>query len=47
MKAQDAASLSQEFLPLYAVAALYYWVICWLISLAQNRLEARLERFAT
>ncbi len=46
-KAQDAASLSGEFLPLYALAALYYWVICWLVSLAQNRLEGRLERFAT
>ena len=46
-KAQDAASLSAEFLPLYALAALYYWVICWLISLAQNRLEATTERFAT
>ncbi len=46
-KAQDAASLSGEFLPLYALAALYYWVICWVISIAQDRLEARLERFAT
>ncbi len=46
-KAQDAAALSQDFLPLYMFAALYYWVVCWLISLAQNRLEGRLERFAT
>ena len=46
-KAGDAAALSGEYLPLYTVAALYYWVICWLISLGQNRLEARLERFAT
>ena len=45
-KATDAASSSAQFLPVYAFAALYYWVICWLISLAQNRLEARLERFA-
>jgi His/Glu/Gln/Arg/opine family amino acid ABC transporter permease subunit len=45
-RAQDAASSSGQFLPLYAFAALYYWVVCWLISLAQNRLEARLERFA-
>ena len=45
-KATDAASSSTEFLPVYAFAALYYWVICWLISLAQNRVEGRLERFA-
>jgi His/Glu/Gln/Arg/opine family amino acid ABC transporter permease subunit len=45
-KATDAASSSGEFLPVYAFAALYYWIICWLISLAQNRLEGRLERFA-
>jgi L-cystine transport system substrate-binding protein/L-cystine transport system permease protein len=46
-RATDAASSSGQFLPLYAFAALYYWVVCWLISLAQDRLETRLERFAT
>ena len=28
-EAQDAASLSGEFLALYALAALYYWVVCF------------------
>ena len=46
-EAQRAASVSQQFLLLYAFAALYYWVICQLITLGQHRLERRLERFAT
>ena len=45
--AQNAAASSGEFLPLYAFAALYYWVVCWLVSLAQDPLEARLGRYAT
>jgi His/Glu/Gln/Arg/opine family amino acid ABC transporter permease subunit len=45
-QASNAASSSGQFLPLYALAALYYWVVCWLVSLAQQRLEVRLERYA-
>jgi cystine transport system permease protein len=45
-EAQNAASVSGKFLALYAFAALYYWVICFLLSLLQRRLEHRLERFA-
>lgn len=45
--AQTEASLSTEYLPLYALAALYYWVICYLISLGQGPLERRLSRYAT
>ena len=45
--AQNAAASSQQFLPLYIVAALYYWAVCWLVSLAQQPLEKRLGRFAT
>jgi len=44
--AQNAAASSSQFLPLYVFAGLYYWVVCWLVSLAQQRLEVRLERFA-
>ncbi len=44
--AQNAAASSSEFLPLYLFAGLYYWVVCWLVSLGQQRLEGRLERFA-
>jgi cystine transport system permease protein len=45
-EAQNAASVSGRFLALYAFAALYFWVICFLLSLGQRRLEARLKRFA-
>lgn len=43
--AQNAASSSGEFLALYAFAALYYWVVCWLVSLGQEPLEKRLGRY--
>jgi cystine transport system permease protein len=45
-EAQNAASVSGKFLALYAFAALYFWVICFLLSLGQRRLEGRLKRFA-
>jgi His/Glu/Gln/Arg/opine family amino acid ABC transporter permease subunit len=44
--ARDMAALSTRYLALYSMAALYFWVICFLLSLAQQRLERRLERFA-
>jgi len=43
--AQVAAGESFQFLPLYALAALYYWVICLVLSFGQQRLERRLERY--
>ena len=45
-EAQNAASVSGDFMALYAFAALYYWVICQLLTYGQHRLERRLERFA-
>ncbi len=45
-EAQLAAALSTEYLPLYALAALYYWIICYLLSLGQHGLERRLGRYA-
>lgn len=45
-EAQIAAAFSSEFMPLYVLAALYYWVICFALSIAQNALEKRLGRFA-
>ena len=45
-QAQIAASVSGAFMLLYSFAALYFWVICFLLSIAQDRLERRLERFA-
>jgi cystine transport system permease protein len=46
-EAEVAAALSTEYLPLYALAALYYWVVCYLLTLAQGPLERRLGRYAT
>jgi cystine transport system permease protein len=43
--AQLAAAPTFDFFALYGVAAVYYWVICLILSFAQNRLEARLERY--
>lgn len=45
-EAQKAASASGEFLALYALVALYFWVICFLLSIAQGRLENKLGRYA-
>lgn len=45
-EAQLAAALSTEYLSLFALAALYYWVICLVLTLGQGRLEKRLGRFA-
>jgi len=43
--AQLAAAPTFDFFALYAVAAVYYWVICELLSLVQGRLETRLGRY--
>jgi cystine transport system permease protein len=44
-EANIAAALSTDYLPLYALAALYYWVVCYLVTLAQAPLERRLSRY--
>ncbi len=44
-EAQNAAALSTRYLALYILAAFYFWVICFVISLGQERLERRLERY--
>lgn len=43
--AQIAAAPTFKFFALYGLAALYYWVICLVLSFAQGRLEGRLERY--
>lgn len=43
--AQLAAAPTFDFFALYGVAAVYYWVICLVLSFAQSRLESRLERY--
>ena len=42
--AQIAAAPTFEFFALYGTAAVYYWVICLVLSFAQSRVERRLER---
>jgi cystine transport system permease protein len=44
-EAQVTAAATTEYLPLYAMAALYFWVVCYLVSLAQGPLERRLGRY--
>ncbi|GAA4374292.1 ABC transporter permease subunit [Nocardioides caricicola] len=46
-EAQVTAAATTEYLPLYVMAALYFWVVCYLVSLAQGPLERRLSRYAT
>ena len=43
--AQIAAAPSFEFFALYGTAALYYWVICLVLSFGQGKLEHRLDRY--
>jgi cystine transport system permease protein len=44
-KAQEIASTNYEFLLLYSEAAIIYWIICFLLSIVQNRIEERLNRY--
>lgn len=46
-EAQITAAATTDYLPLYILAALYFWVVCYLVSLAQGPLERRLSRYAT
>lgn len=42
-EAQIIAAPSYQFLLLYSLAAVYYWLICTVLSWAQTRLEKKLE----
>ncbi|MDN4163351.1 ABC transporter substrate-binding protein/permease [Nocardioides abyssi] len=44
-EAQVTAAATTEYLPLYALAALYFWVVCYVVSVAQGPLERRLSRY--
>lgn len=44
-KAQEIVASTYEPLLLYIEAALIYWMICLLLSIVQDRLETRLERY--
>ncbi|PHA02563.1 cysteine ABC transporter permease [Bacillus pseudomycoides] len=43
-KAQEIAATNYEFLVVYTEAGLIYWIICFLLSIVQQRLEKRTER---
>jgi len=43
-QAQNVAARTYEFMLVYIEAALIYWLICFLLSLLQARLEKRLSR---
>lgn len=43
--AQQIAASSLKFMVVYLAAALVYWVICLVLSLLQNLVESRLDRY--
>ncbi|MDP7978790.1 amino acid ABC transporter permease [Bacillus multifaciens] len=44
-KAQEIAATNYEFLIVYTEAGLIYWVICFVLSIVQQVLEKRTERY--
>lgn len=44
-KAQEIAAQTYEFLILYTEAAFLYWIICFGLSIIQERIEKRLDRY--
>ena len=44
-EAQEIAAFSSEFMQVYVQAALIYWLVCTVLSFAQDRVERRLERY--
>nr|WP_255480310.1 amino acid ABC transporter permease [Quadrisphaera sp. RL12-1S] len=45
--AQQIAAPTFQFLTLYGLAAVYYWVVCAVLAALQDRLEVRLNRYVT
>ncbi|RIP37108.1 amino acid ABC transporter permease [Staphylococcus gallinarum] len=43
-KSQEVASTTYEYLTIYCLVALMYWVVCFIISIVQNFYESYLER---
>lgn len=44
-KAQEVVAATYEPLLVYAEAALIYWVICFILSIIQDRIENKLDRY--
>lgn len=43
-RAQEIAATNYEFLFVYCISALIYWIICFILSIIQGKVEDRLER---
>ncbi|MCD8823713.1 amino acid ABC transporter permease [Mammaliicoccus sciuri] len=43
-KAQEVASTTYEFLTIYLLVAILYWIACFIISIVQSYYEAYIER---
>ncbi len=46
-RAQEIAATNYEFLLIYTEAALLYWVMCTILSIIQDRIETRLDRYVS
>lgn len=44
-KAQEIAATNYEFMLLYTEAAILYWIICFILSIGQQKLETKLDRY--
>ena len=44
-RAQEIAATNYEFLLLYSEVAIIYWIICFILSIIQGRIERRLDRY--
>ncbi|MFB1082930.1 amino acid ABC transporter permease [Jeotgalibacillus sp. JSM ZJ347] len=44
-KSQEIAARTYDFLQLYITAALLYWIVCFILTLVQDRIEKRLDRY--
>ena len=42
---QEFAGVNFKYFALYSLAAFYYWVVCFVLSLVQDRLEVRFDRY--
>lgn len=43
-KAQEVASTTYEFLTIYLLVAILYWIVCFIISIVQSYYESYIER---
>ena len=43
-KAQEVAATTYEFLSIYLLVGLMYWIVCFIVSFFQGKFEAKIER---